>query len=154
ESLSSLPPVFQFRNTQHRLVPTPLAGPYDLLGVAIRYTIDRARRIVFTNWNGEVSVRDLEAYLKRLNSDPDFDSALDQLVDTTDVSAMNFSYNSLNTIQHLDPFSMSSKRAIVAPSDITYGFARMYSAIRGGRFTVFRNMNEAVEWLGTEMNES
>ena len=44
----------------------------------------------------------------------------------------------------------SSRRAIVAPSDLGFGMARMYGALReesGGGVRVFRDLDEARRWV-------
>lgn len=118
--------------------------------MAIQYSIDRARRMVFTTWSGQVTYEELSAYLEQLRNDPNFDPNLDQLVDLSNVSVIKLTFDTLNSIRQVDPFSAESKRAVVAPKDVAYGLSRMYEALKGGGFTVFRAMEPARAWLGLE----
>ena len=47
-------------------------------------------------------------------------------------------------------FSPDSRRAVVVPSDLGFGMARMYQTLRdelGGRVGVFRDFDEARRWV-------
>ena len=116
----------------------------------VQYSIDRARRIVFTTWNGKVSFEQLRAYLHDLSTDPGFDPSFDQLIDLSEAAEIQLNYDTLMAIREVDPFSAESKRAMVAPGDVAYGLGRMYEALKGGGFTVFRDMETAAAWLELE----
>ena len=51
--------------------------------------------------------------------------------------------------------NVNSKIAVLAPRDITYGFARMYQVYSGesnDNYRIFRDAQEAVDWLGIPMS--
>ena len=115
--------------------------------------IDRDRRLVQTTWTGELGFEDVRAYFEKLNQDPHFEPSFDQLCDFRQVSKWNLTFDALNVLRDFDPFSANSKRAMVAPGDVAYGLGRMYEAIKGGGFVVFREMSPARTWLGLESAE-
>ena len=117
----------------------------------IHYSIDRGRRIVFTTWSDQLTYEELRAHLDELRSDPNFDPSFDQLINLSDVSVIRLTFNNLSAIKDHDPFSLESRRAVVAPRDVAYGISRMYETIRGGGLTVFRSMEPARTWLGLDL---
>ena len=121
----------------------------------IRYVINRARRVVFTAYSGRVAAEEMLQNVKRLSTDSDFDSAFSELIDLHECSGTDA------TVQHLryfaeedDPFSPNARRAVFAPSQLSFGMARMYESLLGeaeaANFAVFRTMEEACQWLGLE----
>lgn len=126
--------------------------------MSVEYQIDAGRQVVFTRCFGTITITDLWDTVQHLRNDPAFNPDLRQLIDLSELTGMNATFEE---IWHFardkdgDPFSGSSRRAVVAPQNFAYGLARMYEASRedrdDGGFRVFRNMAEAREWLGLDV---
>ena len=88
-----------------------------------------------------------------LRSDPLFRSTLNELVDLGRLTSSESTYDDFAMRgAEGDPFCRDSRRAIVAPTEFSYGMARMYAASRDedGVFGVFRSVQTACEWLGLD----
>lgn len=124
--------------------------------MSIEYEIDRKRGVVFTRCYDTVSVADMTDTAVRMRNDPEFKPDHRQLIDLSEVNRVTASFDELYhfALDNGDPFSGSSRRAVVAPQHFTYGIARMYQGVREdkdqGRFRVFRTMPEARDWLALE----
>ncbi len=125
-------------------------------GVNVEYQIDRERAVVFTRCWGTLTLADMRDISARLRDDPDFKPDHRQLIDLSEVSGMTASFDAIYrfALFNGDPFSGSSRRAVVAPQHYMYGIARMYQGMREekdqGRLRVFRTMAEAYDWLALE----
>jgi hypothetical protein len=126
--------------------------------VPLEYRIDRERRIVFATASARLSDEEVFAYQREVWAGGEL-SGHDEVVDLSQVEDLVVS--SKDRIRELaelasaqDVSGMKSRLAIVAPRDLTYGFARMFETYRGmgqgGQKTVsvFRSMGEALAWLG------
>lgn len=101
---------------------------------------------------GVVTAADFLAAREAAAADPLFDDAFSHLVDLRDCRL------ELNTaaIESLAARSISKKttrRALVATSDVTFGLGRMYGshrelAVDSDLTRVFRSLPAAFEWLG------
>ena len=102
---------------------------------------------------GVVTPSELAHENVRLNNDPAFDPGFAELVDFTGVSEVQIGcVDDLKSLQELDPFFTSSKRAlVVGPQSSTYGAARLYQMMRKdeSRVEIFKNRKEALQWLAT-----
>jgi hypothetical protein len=125
--------------------------------MSIDYRIDTLRGIVFTVCQGNITAEDLGDIAQRLRADPAFNPDYRLLLDLTEVTEISVSFEMLQRFasdQKGDPFSGRSRRAVVAPDNLTFGVSRMYEALREnrdhGEFRVFRAAPEARKWLGLE----
>jgi hypothetical protein len=122
----------------------------------IDFTIDKERKVLVACARGELSDADLLDYGQRLLDDPEIKQADHELVDLTDVSSG--SLISAEGVRELARFwrgeydrIAAGKLAIVAPSDLAFGLGRMYQMLRDDgpdRIRIFRDMEEAWDWLG------
>lgn len=125
----------------------------------LEYRIDLERRVVFATASAILSDEDVFAYQRAVWNRSDL-AGFDEVVDLSPVQDLRVS--SRDRIRELaelasamDRPGVKSRLAIVAPHDLTYGFARMFETYRGmgqgGEKTVsvFRSMQEALDWLGT-----
>ncbi|HLJ90546.1 MAG TPA: hypothetical protein VKZ53_27300 [Candidatus Angelobacter sp.] len=121
----------------------------------IIHDIDSRRRVVFTACIGSITIAEIDESTKRLRNDPAFDPDLDQIVDLSQLSSANLSYETLSKFSRYDdPFSGNSRRAIVAPSTFAFGMARMYQAlVDDPKFAVVKTMEQARQWLGLDAAE-
>ena len=74
-----------------------------------------------------------------------------QNVHGEDVKKLDVSTAALGELARSRSFSGSTKRAVVAPSDVLYGVARMFQSMHEAapeEFQIFRTVGEAKHWLG------
>ncbi len=115
------------------------------------FIIDIAQQLVLSRAAGVFTDAIPLAHDKRLQADPRFVPSMRQLVDFRSVTVMDTTPDGLRQLASFNPFGDGARRAVIAPTDITYGLARMYEMMRDGHrdvFQVFRTPDEAIEWLG------
>jgi len=128
--------------------------------MSVEYHIDRERGVVFTRCGGTLTVADMRDIASQLRADPDFKPDHRQLIDLSQVDGMTASFDAIYrfAVYNGDPFSGSSRRAVVAPQPVLYGIARMYQGMREdkdrGTFRVYRTLAEAHDWLSLEPAET
>ncbi len=87
----------------------------------------------------------------RLLADPDFDPSFSQLLDFTHVAKIDLTAADVELLAVRNIFSPESRRAILVPNDLAFGFGRMYEILReaaGERgIRIFRSLEEALEWV-------
>jgi hypothetical protein len=120
------------------------------------YWIFPERNLVFVRFTGIVRPEDTLGFAKQLLADPSYRPGLDELIDARactyegrfeDVSGYRES--------RLKTPSLSAGRrwACVVSSDVMYGISRMFEVLAekaGVEIGVFRDMAEAVGWLGQQ----
>ena len=101
--------------------------------------------------SGAFTLVDALAHQQRLASDPDFDPSFSQLVDLTHVTSVDVTASDIRKLAQANLFSCGSRRAILATSEVAFGLARMFEALRESAgedgIQVFRDLNEALDWL-------
>jgi hypothetical protein len=115
------------------------------------YRIDGQRRTIFSSAVGLLVDADMRRHQRDLLSDPEFDSTFDQLWDLRGVERNDLTGGLLRDLSKVTPFARGVKRALVAPSDIDFGMARMFQLLHDHapeEVRVFRTMEEAEAWLG------
>ena len=128
--------------------------------MTVGYTFDDRWKLVFVNIADTVTFEQLMLYLKSLSQDPRYRPPMKKLVefrkcrkfDLTRDQAEKFA--ALN--RDLSSCFANEKCAIVAPGDLEYGLSRaheMYLSGSGLDIKVFRQLPEALDWLGIERGE-
>ena len=121
--------------------------------MAIFNKIDKERKLVISTACDVFTMADGLGYQKQLLSDPDFDPSFAQLADFTHVTKFDIKGDDIRLLAQKNIFSPQSRRAFVVKSDVAYGFARMFEIFRetlGEKgIRVFRNLDEALEWVLT-----
>jgi hypothetical protein len=118
-----------------------------------RYKIDGEKRTVLVSFSGRSSMNEAIELRRKLARDPLFASSHNQLVDLSRLIASSSGFDDFASHGgDLDPFSPASRRAIAAPTDFSYGMARMYVSLREdpAKFAIFRSVALACCWLGLE----
>lgn len=97
-------------------------------------------------------VTDNDLYRNRtaLLSDPAFDPGMSQLYDFSEVTEAEITVACIRELAQSSPFTPGSKQAMVVPSDIAFGLARMYGTLSDrpqDRLRFFRGVEEALVWL-------
>jgi hypothetical protein len=115
--------------------------------------VNAADRIVVLTVAGELEDSDLLRLAIDVESDPEIEPDFSLLVDLRGADGRNVTSNGVRELARR-PFALSptSRRGIVTPTELTFGMARMYEALRnaeGGAIRVFRDYEEAVRWVTT-----
>ena len=119
----------------------------------VRSAIYKEKRLVVTIEEGRVTFGDMLANHDRLLNDPDFNPEFNQLSDATLATDTDLSASNATTLYDRKVFSPTARRAVVAPSEFTYGVARMLQTYvelsrNGPVVEVFRDRASALKWLG------
>ena len=131
--------------------------------MSVEYTYDEENNIMYTRFFGVVVEKDLGDQAEAVAADPRIKPELRELVDLSGIEDIQGDQKALETniridIHHSEKLA-GMRTAIVAPTDLLYGFSRMYQSlveVRNAPSTVevFRAEKEAREWLGLESVES
>jgi len=127
----------------------------------IAYEIEHGQRLVTATPHGVLVDADIFRYQQEVWSRPDV-KGYDELIDMTGVTEIEFLSTKrvaflADLSASMDPPALTSKLAIIATTDLHFGLARMYETYRetarqGTKAVrVFRNRNEALQWLGTNV---
>jgi hypothetical protein len=119
----------------------------------VRSAIYKETRLVVTVEEGRVTFCDMLANHDRLLNDPDFDPEFNQLSDATLATDTDLSASNAGALYDRRVFSLGARRAVIAPSEFTYGVARMLQTYvelskHGPAVEVFRDRVSALKWLG------
>ncbi|MEO6528935.1 MAG: hypothetical protein ABIP93_20120 [Gemmatimonadaceae bacterium] len=115
------------------------------------HSIDADERLVRCLAWGELSSEDLYEHYRKILIDLDFRPDYRQLGDLRDVTRLSADSTAIAAAASLAVFAPGTRRALIAPSDITFGLARMFASYAedvGQLVRVFRDAREAEEWLG------
>jgi hypothetical protein len=95
-----------------------------------------------------------------LFDDPEYEPGMSKLIDLREADSVGRSGNALTTIGDLltrqyEGSSVTTRIAIVAPADLSFGLGRMYGMLTDDapqKVGVFRSVEKAVEWLGVSLD--
>jgi len=119
--------------------------------VPTSYRIDSQRRTIFSTAKGVLQDDDLRSHQSEVLADVEFDRGFDQLWDFREVERVEVSTAMLGALASARSYEAGVKRAMVAPSDLGFGMARMFQMLHDHapeEIQVFRSMEEAEAWLG------
>jgi hypothetical protein len=126
-------------------------GGHQEEDMPVSYEIDKEGRMVVVTATGICTLACVLRFREELLADSDFDPSFSQLVDATGMTRAEISPEQVRSLAERSPFSLSSRRALVAGSDLGFGLLRVYEIVRGLRgdtqVQVFRNRAAAMEWL-------
>jgi len=128
--------------------------------VPIAHRVDHKRRLVVAAAYGTVTAEDLFAYQREVASRPDA-AGYDELVDMTPAAHIAAEESTrardlASLAASADQPDVTTRFAIVAPTDLAFGLGRMYQSYRENerrttkQVGVFRTMEEACRFLGVE----
>jgi hypothetical protein len=118
--------------------------------MAMSHSIDAERQVVLCRAWGVLSNEDLREHYQLIGADPEFRSHYRQLGDLRDVTRLIADSSAIAAAASLTVFAPGTRRALIAPSDITFGLARMFASYAedvGQLVRVFRDARDAEEWL-------
>jgi hypothetical protein len=117
------------------------------------YKIEKENRLVLSTASGTITPSDIFTHQEKLSADPDFDPSFSQLIDVSHITKIEVTTEDIRKLAQGTLFSPTSRRAILVSSDAAYGLARMFEMLRESAgetgIEVFRNLDEALEWILT-----
>ena len=126
------------------------------------YDIDEDLGVVHLRGSGQVTNDDMQNMPTRVAADKRLRKGMLSLTDLSNITEYKVTTEGVErymaTLESTREVRGQSKAAIVAPMDLHYGMARVLELKSDGRgllqFKVFRNREEACEWLGIDDPES
>jgi hypothetical protein len=115
------------------------------------YMIDSDHSLVLCRAWEAVSDGELTSHVRTMTADPRFNKHFHELVDARGMTSVVPSSSAVRQIATVNPFGAGARRALIVGSDVLYGMARMYEMMRdpsADQFAIFKDMDEALEWLG------
>jgi len=113
--------------------------------------VDGTNRVVTLGVSGELDDDGLLALAAELQKDPEVTPDFALLIDLRKANGLAVTGHGVRALvaQPL-VLSRASRRAVVVPSDLGFGMARMYEMLRedrGGGTRAFRDFDEAQRWV-------
>jgi hypothetical protein len=127
--------------------------------MSIEYTYDEEKNILYTRFFGVVIDSDLKDQADALGRDPRIKPGVRELVDLSGIEDIQASPTALERNIQIDTTHREKlagmRTAIVATTDLLYGFSRMYQSLTEVKDSpstveVFRTEKEARKWLGLD----
>ena len=117
----------------------------------VERTTDAAARVVILTVRGVLGDAGLLRLASELAQAPDVDADFSILIDLRQADGKTVTGKGVRALAS-QPLTLSvrSRRAIVVPSDLGFGMARMYELLREGKSgptQVFRDYDEARRWV-------
>lgn len=116
------------------------------------YEINAARGVIIVTVTGDLTDEGLLDMHRRLNADPAVKPSFATLFDLRQANGITVTTDGIRALAALPlVLSPESRRAVVVPSDLGFGMARMYGmrrAASGAKVEVFRDFDEASHWIG------
>ena len=125
--------------------------------MAIKRIYFRENNFVLTQIYGKLTNSEISDHVIEMNHECSAEKGLMELADCrylTDVSELNSNQLLIAaTFEKGESRALGGKGAIVVASEQIFGLARVYASVAANIRTdsqVFRNMDEAITWLGVE----
>lgn len=119
----------------------------------VERTIDAVARIVVLRVRGEIGDQDLLSLADGLEKTPEVESDFSLLIDLREASGREVTSGGVRALASRPlVLSPTSRRAVVVPTGLGFGMARMYEMLsegRGGATRAFRDYAEAERWVTT-----
>jgi len=115
----------------------------------VRFTIDPHRRLVIARFEKRLTAIDIQTYAQGLHNHPSFNPSFSEIADISAVKELPLeAADFLKLADSVDPFSVESKRAFVAKTNVQKHAARMHKILRSQRnFEIFQTLEEAKRWI-------
>jgi len=118
-------------------------------------TIDKEQKLARVYASGKVNVRELRDIFSELIKHRDWQPGFDMLCDYREIEDFDVSTQDIDEISEwqtsIDKMIGNGKCAVVASRDSVFGMSRMWEMIsvnRSQHICVFRELHDAVSWLG------
>lgn len=128
--------------------------------MTVGYTFFEKWKLVLVNIAETVTFEQMAMYLKSLSQDPHYRPPMKKLVDFRKCRKYDLTrdqaekFAALN--KELSSCFTNEKCAVIAPGDLEYGMSRAHELHLSGSgldIQVFRQLPEALDWLGIERSE-
>ena len=121
-------------------------------GVPYFYKIDKEYRLVISAGAGVLTKGEILGLQDRLLADSEFDPSFAQLINLTQVTGVEgATADGVQEVTERSIFSLKSRRAVIANSDLIYGLSRMFQIFRELKgdqgIRVFRSLEEGLDWI-------
>jgi len=119
----------------------------------LTYHIDKSNNIMTCDLSGYCDIGTINELRNSLRTDPDFSPDINLLFNLLDVTELDLSNAEFQEIADNSPMSKSARRAYVVPTEKMFGMLRIFaghSDAEAGGFQVFRQLEDAREWLGLD----
>ena len=123
----------------------------------ISYAIDPRLGLVRTTATGVLTDEELLQHKRDLQGDPRFDASMKELSDIRGVERLDVTAEGVRRAVAMDQGQADAlgdyKLALVVSADVVFGMARMYQMMTEENIEgvgVFRDIEEALEWLGVK----
>lgn len=117
----------------------------------VRFTIDTEHQLITCLGQGVLTPDEMVAHIRALLAAPAFNKNYRQLWDLSEVSKIAIPFTDMMGLAEVNVFSPTAPRAFLAPTDATFGVARMFEMLRESKgetgIRVFRERAAAIEWL-------
>ena len=119
------------------------------------YVVHKDLRLVVSTGLDRVSWIEIKASQDRTKTDPNFNSAFDQIVDLRGTTNFDMTAEQAAVLARRMIFSASSKRAFVTSTPAVFGMGRMWEFFtelsdNPSQVRVFYDLSPALEWLGLD----
>jgi hypothetical protein len=125
--------------------------------MSVEYEFDEENGVLYTRFFGVVTDEDLRAQAEAVAADDRIGPKTRELVDLTGIEEIEASPDTFEDIIRIDRAHAEklsgSQTAIVAPTDVLFGYSRMFETLTDlrespTRTRAFRTLEEAEAWLG------
>jgi hypothetical protein len=127
--------------------------------MAIEYEIIEEKRLVIAKGSGIVTGEDVMRHLDALAADERYVAPMKKLVDYSSIDEIQQSNEEIIHLvrkkEALQEKFAGERCAFVTPNDLSFGIVRVHEAHverTGIQAAAFRRIEEALEWLGVELN--
>ncbi|MEJ2053747.1 MAG: hypothetical protein P8X42_07485 [Calditrichaceae bacterium] len=128
--------------------------------MSLKYEVIEKFKLILATGEGVITFSELMNHLEQLSQDPKYKRPMKKLVDYRRVTSIQMSSTESETFAQrkasLAKVFIGEQCAIVAPFDPAYGIARVHDSLMdfkepGIVISVFRNWDEAVNWLDVKL---
>ncbi len=126
----------------------------------LKYEIIGSKKLLYVKGIAAVSFSELMDHVDELCQDPKYKAPMKKLVDYRQIKKLDLSMDEQERFVEkktsVKELFSGEKCAIVAPTDYGFALARVHGALSEGSnidTSVFRDLNEALTWLGVELDD-
>lgn len=126
--------------------------------MAIEYDIIEEKRLIIAKGSGVVTGNDVLEHLDTISADERYVAPMKKLVDYRYIESIMISVDEAYVIaqkkEELGNKFTEERCAFVSPGDLTYGTSRVHQSLIAQtdiNTEVFRQLEDALEWLGVEL---
>jgi hypothetical protein len=119
--------------------------------MSLFFHIDKERKLVISTASGVLSREYLDAHMRNLLKNPDFNPSYSQLADFSHLTKLDITSDDVGDIARANVFSSNSRRAFIVADEQSASLAEMFAILREAAgehgIRVFRTLEEGVDWI-------